>query len=318
MATYKRLGYDVAGVSNYHSIAAHQGVDTLPLYEHGYNLTKRHQLAIGARHVDWFDFPFWQWLSQEQFIIDRVARTADLVALPHPDTREAYDAANLSYLTGYHFIEVINGPFEATVPWDAALSSGHPVWALGNDDTHDTSDPRRTAAAWTMVDAASASAHDVVNALRAGRAYAVERRGDRPGQMDAALSGVTVDASGTVTVAITGAPAVIEFFGQDGAFRATHLGSHSAQYTFTSDDTYLRTVIRTPQTIIFLNPIFRTAQEDLQAPIAIIDPLRTWVLRAGVLATLLVAAVVLWPLRLPARAIKPRAVAVTNSVQETD
>lgn len=318
VATYRRLGYDVAGVSNYHSIFGQQGGETLALYEHGYNLTKRHQLGIGARQVDWFDFPLWQGLSQQQFVIDRVARSSDLVALPHPDTREAYDADNLAYLTGYHLIEVVNGPFESTVPWDIALSSGHPVWALGNDDTHDTTDPRRTAAAWTMIDAASTSAHDVIGALRAGRTYAVERRGDRPGQMDATVSSVTVDAGGTVSVAIAGALAVIEFFGQDGAFRATHLGRHSAQYTFTPEDTYLRTVIRTPRTIIFLNPIFRTNAEGLQPPVSTIDALRTWVFRFGVLTSLLLAVVVLWPVRLPARAIKPRAVAATSSVQETD
>ncbi len=55
--TYRALGYDLAGVSNYHAIAAHDGVDTLPLYEHGYNISKRHQLAIGARRVEWLDFP---------------------------------------------------------------------------------------------------------------------------------------------------------------------------------------------------------------------------------------------------------------------
>lgn len=318
VASYKRLGYDVAGISNYHSIAAHQGVDTLAMYEHGYNLTKRHQLAIGAHHVVWFDFPFWQGLSQQQFILDRVARSGALVALPHPDTREAYDATNLAFLTGYHFIEVVNGPFESTVPWDAALSSGHPVWALGNDDTHDITDPRRTAAAWTMIDAASSSAPDLVSALRAGRAYAVERRGERPGQMDASVSSVTVDAGGTVSVSVTGAPAVIEFFGQDGAFRSTHLGGHSAQYTFTQADTYLRTVIRTPQTIIFLNPIFRTTQEPLQPPLAAIDALRTWRLRVGVLAALLVAFVMLWPVRLPARTTRTRTMAAASSVQELD
>jgi hypothetical protein len=53
---YRAAGYSVPGVSNYHSIAAHHGVDTIPIYEHGYNLGKHHQLAIGAREVEWFYF----------------------------------------------------------------------------------------------------------------------------------------------------------------------------------------------------------------------------------------------------------------------
>ena len=56
----------------------------MPLYEHGYNITKEHQLAIGARRVEWLDFPIWTWLHQKQFILNRVAQTSDLVAINHP------------------------------------------------------------------------------------------------------------------------------------------------------------------------------------------------------------------------------------------
>ena len=69
---YTQRGYAVAGVSNYASIAAFNGIATIPLYEHGYNIPKAHQLAIGARRVVWLDFPFWQTLDQKQFILDRV------------------------------------------------------------------------------------------------------------------------------------------------------------------------------------------------------------------------------------------------------
>ena len=40
-------------------------------------------------------------------------------------------------------MEVINGPFGFEDLWDAALSSGHPVWALANDDIHDLANVRR-------------------------------------------------------------------------------------------------------------------------------------------------------------------------------
>src|SRR5688572_7838581 len=67
---YRSFGYSVAGVSDYHHIAAFDGVATLPIYEHGYNIGKRHQLAIGAREVSWFDFPLGQTRSHQQFVID--------------------------------------------------------------------------------------------------------------------------------------------------------------------------------------------------------------------------------------------------------
>lgn len=155
--TYRALGYDVAGISNYHQIAAIAGVDTLPIYEHGYNIHKRHQLAIGARRVVWFDLPLWQSLSHEQFVIDRVREAADLVAIVHPHTRGAYSVDDLRWLTRYDLLEIVNGPFRSESSWDVALSSGHVVWAIANDDTHDTADVRRTAAGWTMIDAPSAS-----------------------------------------------------------------------------------------------------------------------------------------------------------------
>ena len=113
-----------------------------PLYEHGYNIGKHHQLAIGARKVDWFDFPIWQSRSHLQFIINRVAATADLVAIVHPESRNAYDDADLHELTGYHLIEVFNGKFPHDAAWDAALSSGRAVWGIGNDDNHDLDEPR--------------------------------------------------------------------------------------------------------------------------------------------------------------------------------
>ena len=196
------------------------GRDTLPIYEHGYNISKRHQLAIGARRVAWFDFPLWQGLSHEQLIIDQVGATADLVALAHPGLRDGYTEDNLRSLTGYQLLEVVNGPFDAEEPWDWALSSGHVVWGVANDDSHDTTDPRRTAMAWNMIDAPSTSTPDVVSALREGRAYAVGRTDDEAPTMDAVVTDVKF-AAGTLTVTHDGPPSTLEFVGQNGAIRRT-------------------------------------------------------------------------------------------------
>jgi len=170
---YRSMGYTVAGISDYERIATLHGVPTIPIYEHGYNIGKHHQLAIGAHRVEWFDVPLWQFLSQEQYIIDRVARTADLVAIAHPSFKYAYSLNEMRQLTGYQLLEVVNGSLVADKTWDAALSTGHAVWAIGDDDTHDVNDPKRTAVAWSMIDAPTTSTSDIVSALRAGRTYAV-------------------------------------------------------------------------------------------------------------------------------------------------
>ena len=218
---YKQRGYAVAGVSNYASIAALNGVDTIPLYEHGYNIPKIHQLAIGARSVVWLDFPFWQSLDQKQFIVDRVGAAAELVSLNHPNT--GYVDDDMRNLTGYQLMEIVNGPFPVEDLWDAALSAGHVVWALANDDAHDVTNLRRTFIAWNMIDAPSASAGDVISALRQGRTYAVSLVGDKA---DAELKSVEVGDS-TISIASTGVPATYLFVGLPGQ-RPAHFASGRA------------------------------------------------------------------------------------------
>jgi hypothetical protein len=276
---YKRLGYAVAGVSNYHEIAAHHGVDTIPAYEHGYNIGKHHQLAIGAHRVDWLDFPIWQSRSHLQYIINRVAARSDLVAIVHPESRNAYDDADLHELTGYQLIEVFNGKFPHDSAWDAALSSGRAVWGIGNDDNHDLENHERLGVAWTMINAPSERTPDVVAALKAGRSYAVVRT--NAAAADTIFRSATVDGH-TLTVTVTGEPSTFDFIGQNGAVRRTVDGALTASYRFEPGDTYVRTAIRAPRTTMYLNPVVRY-DGTLPAPAATVDVAKTAVLR-GTLA----------------------------------
>src|SRR5262245_27976324 len=277
---YRDLGYSVPGVSDYQWIAAQHGVATMPIYEHGYNIGKRHQLAIGAHSVQWFDFPLWQSLSHEQYVINRVKSKADLVALAHPATRDAYTTEDLQQLTNYDLIEVVNGPFSVEDAWDAALSTGHAVWAVANDDTHDLTDSRRTAAGWNMVDAPTTSTQDVVGALKASRTYAVLRTGALESANLARLSDVHV-SDNTLTVSVAGAESTFRFVGQNGVVRKTVKNAVSASYEIEPDDTYVRTVITSPQTVLYLNPILRYDGKQLPLLAASVDGVSTWALRGG-------------------------------------
>ncbi len=288
VAEYKRRGYSVAGVSDYQWIAAQHGVDTLPLYEHGYNITKEHQLAIGARRVEWLDFPIWTWLNQKQFVLNRVAQTSDLVAINHPGT--AYTERDFRDLTGYQLIEVVNGPFKFEDVWDAALSSGHAVWALANDDIHDLTNIRRLAIAWNMIDAPAADISDIVIALRHGRTYAVSLVGEKA---DAALASVDVHDQ-TLTVSTAGVPATFVFIGQDGVVRQTADQVMHASYTIQPDDTYIRTVIRTANMVMYLNPIIRYDGGALPLLTAVVNEPLTWLSHVLIVAACVVVPVLLW------------------------
>ena len=278
---YEGIGYDVPGVSNYHLITKVHGPETLPLYEHGYNLAKTHRLVIGAREVSWFDFPLWQSLSHKQRVIDEVLDSAELVALAHPAT--GYTLDDLRRLTGYHAIEIVNGPHPAMPYWDAALSSGHAVWGIANDDTHDIQNNGRFGVAWTMIDAPTSSPADIVAALRAGRSYAVWRSNQNPSAVESALADVSF-SDGTLRVASTGDAATYHFIGQNGTVKKTVRGVKSASYTFTPEDTYIRTMIQTPRTEMFLNPVFRYNGASVESPRATYDLAGTWSMRGAGLA----------------------------------
>ncbi len=288
---YRKRGYSVPGVSDYQWIAAQHGVPTMPLYEHGYNITKEHQLAVGAHRVEWLDFPLWTWRSQKQFMLDRVARTTDLVGINHPGT--AYSDEDLRDLTGYHLIEVVNGPFGFEDLWDAALSSGHPIWAMANDDIHDLTHVRRVGIAWNMIDAPSSETSDIVAALRNGRAYAVSMVGEKA---DAALTGVAV-RDGVLTVSSSGVPATFLFIGQNGVVRKTEDQVMRATYVLDASDTYIRTVIRTPNMVMYVNPIIRCESADPVILTATVNEPLTWLQRTAIAVVCLVVPFKLWKRR---------------------
>ena len=289
VTAYWAAGYQIATVSDYQRIA--DGVDTIPVYEHGFNLGKHHQLAIGARSVSWWDFPLWQGVNQKQFVIDQLRPTTELISLNHPSRLRAYSVDDLRQLAGYELIELANGRFTTEDRWDAALSSGRPAFAIGGDDTHDINDREHMAVAWNMLDAESTSARDVLDALRHGRSYVVVRKVDTPMNSDIALERLTADDR-TMTVTLTGTPAEIAFVGQDGKVRQRSNGL-TASYAFTPADTYIRTNIQTQRTLLYLNPVIRSDSDNDQPamPQAESDGLLTWALRVGIVA---VCGIVAW------------------------
>ena len=282
---YRRRGYAVAAISDYQKIATEAGTDALPAYEHGFNAGKHHQLALGATRVSWFDFPVWQGVDQKQYVIDQVRKSAALVAIAHPSSMSGYSYSEDDFrrLTGYQLIEVINGRFTAENLWDAALSAGHPVWAIGNDDTHDISDPNRFAIAWNTIDAPSKAAADIVAALQAGRSYATLRIGDTDGTEAVTISSVDMHDD-ELTVTTAGPEARFSFVGQNGEVKKVVRDTKRASYAFIDGDSYIRTVVETPARTLYLNPVVRYDGATLPWPSATIDRWLTSFQRGGILA----------------------------------
>jgi len=203
-------------------------------------------------------------------------QSSALVAIAHPGERGAYTPEDFAHLSGYDLLEIVNGPDRYTALWDAALSSGHPVWGLADDDSHDVTDADHTMVAWTMIDAPTTRAGDIIAALRDGRSYAVS---GTAAATEATVDRVTLVGTRLI-VECSGAPTDYTFIGQDGRVLRTAGGGPSAAYDIAATDPYVRAEIGTAHGRIYLNPVVRYDGAGPASPRAVVDPARSWFHRA--------------------------------------
>jgi hypothetical protein len=174
LAKYDTLGYDLACISNYGFVLdSISGNKYLPVYEHGFNWMWVHQLVINEKVAKPFDYPLLQIRSNKQFMIDRLKTEDNLIVLNHPNHKKAYTTRDLKYLNNYDFIEGISEFAGSISQWDVALSSGHAVWALGNDDSHDLSD-NHIGIAWNMINVETDDNTEILESLKEGKSYATK------------------------------------------------------------------------------------------------------------------------------------------------
>lgn len=152
-SVYRQLGYEALALSNYQRIdSLGNGWKHLPCYEHGYNIQKTHQLALGARSVVWLDCVLPQTVFVKQWILDVLRPTAEVLIAAHPAFgRPSYSEHDMTLLSGYDCIEVFNHYRTSLAHWDSALSNGILVWGVGNDDCHDVSSDGETGVCLTLV-----------------------------------------------------------------------------------------------------------------------------------------------------------------------
>jgi hypothetical protein len=260
---YDSLGYDVIGITNYMSVYA-SPVETesyIPMYEHGYNVWKRHHLAIGAREVVWRDYVLFQTISHKQHMLNALRPTTEILTIAHPKFMDGFVPEDFGYLTNYDYVEVLNHYRISLKHWDAALTAGEPVWGMGNDDSHDQRKASETGRYWNMIRAKSASAEDVLSALKEGSTYCVAGEG---GAMDNGVVGVSVRPKG-VLIELEKPANSIRFVGSGGVVRDSVIGAKRAYYRFKPDDPYIRVEVANPKTTFYLNPVYRRG-EDARPP----------------------------------------------------
>ncbi|MCI0652680.1 MAG: hypothetical protein L0Z55_12445 [Planctomycetes bacterium] len=303
---YRARGYDVVGISNYQSIRpAMDGEEIfVPVYEHGYGARYHHQTVIGARRVNWLEYPLYQERRHKQHVLDALRDDGEFLVINHPDRSEAYDLDDMRALTGHHAVEICSRFAEAEAHWDAALTAGRPIWGMASDDCHNVERPTQTEIGWVVVGVGERTSRGVYDALRAGRFASVwAKNHEAPNR----LIQCRLDGD-LLRVCFAEPTEFIRFVGDAGAVRAEFNRTDAAEYRLRAEDTYVRIVAQTRGTRHYMNPVFRHAGEPFPALAAAVRPIATWGTRAaGLLAFALLAWAVLRALRSrrPAIAAEP-------------
>ena len=293
----------MSGVSDYQKINSFNkdSVFYIPAYEHGFGVRKKHQILIGAKEVLWLDYSLFQNLNHKQHILNLLRPNNEIVAIAHPDWESGYSATDLKYLSNYDLMEVLDANWRSVPLWDAALSSGHPVFILADDDAHDIKDPYQIGRCCTFINSSSMQSADIIRSLKYGKAFGAEvymftgetfeEKSQRAKEIPV-LNSVRV-MNDTLHVNVSTQAIEFVFIGQDGKIRKTTQMAMEAWYKILPEDTYIRTEIRFinheggPGTIFYLNPVFRYNGEIPSNTLkSVINWPRTWIFRLFSIPTL--------------------------------
>jgi len=298
--TYKRFGYDAPQISNYQRID-HFFRDSafyIPVYEHGFGIRKKHQILIGSRNVLWLDYSIYQNVHHRQHIINLLRNDNDIIALAHPDWENGYPPDQVKYLSNYDLMEVLDYNWRSEPQWDSALSSGHPVYILSDDDAHDIDQPSQIHRCATYINAQQVNRKNLIQSLKNGNAFGAEiyqmdgESFDRKVELAKeipTLNSVKIKGD-TLWVSVSEKAFKFNFIGQQRQIKKFSHLTNKAWYKFKPEDTYIRTEIvflkkfRFPYvgagTRFLLNPVFRYNGEPPSTILkAEINWPRTWIFR---------------------------------------
>ena len=267
---YDSMGYGFHLISEYQKISDHgKGAPNyITAYEHGLNLPKAHQLVVGSARSVWKDYFFPQTLANRQHMLDLLSADSDnVVVINHPAMRIGYHPTDMKFLYNYDCMEVINSYENSFKYWDTALSNGHMVFIVGNDDTHNAGNRRAVGKFATLLHAPDRTRTQALTSLRTGRTIGVQIPQDttmsflqKIAMLKAAspsLVSVSTDAS-TFRVHFDKSVSEVVVTGQGGQVRWATDSTSIISLPIRPDDTYLRVSYKTVDGIRYhLNPVCR-------------------------------------------------------------
>ena len=279
---YRLFGYDHVGISDYNKVNGYEnGKDPgfIPGYEHGYNVWKTHQVCLGTKKVRRIDYFFYQTLSHKQHMLNKLAEQNRVVAVAHPSFVDgSYNVRDMKYLSNYKILEVLNGFVNSPEHWDMALSNGHLVYLIADDDTHDVLKVNDIALRITYLNAKDNDANQLYDALLSGKAVGIDFDLDRQEKMDHKVERFKRDIpylnsaklnDNDFAVSVSKPIRKAEFIGQNGIVlkEENHTKEDTVfnvSYQIQPSDQYVRTVLTFfDGTTMWLNPITRHESPDI-------------------------------------------------------
>ncbi len=246
---YHEMGYDLACISDYESYSSKE---FLPVYEHGFNISKTHQLVFAPHCVNYFDLPFYQNIDTKQSVLASLSGQDEMVSLNHPQLWSGYTDDDLKKLQGYNTLEIATHSGVFTHAWDIALSSGHPAWLMANDDIHDLNRTDHVGVCWNLVKP-DTSSKNLLDDLKTGKSIGFIGHG---GIQDPIFKSLSV-VSNTYQLNLNYPASTISLIGQDGKELKTVFDVSQLTYKLLPTDTYARAEITTDKSKIYLNPVIR-------------------------------------------------------------
>ncbi|MGB8489427.1 MAG: hypothetical protein WCE64_00065 [Bacteroidales bacterium] len=291
---YRQFGYDIINISNYQNINTFESGNRwyIPVYEHGYQYYKNHQIVLNAKRIRWLDYPFRQTLHNKQLVIDRLKRdTSVIVSIVHPVKRGAYSFSDLKYLANYDCLEIASHEAVYTSYYDTILSTGHPVFLLADDDTHNMTGKNDACQSFNLIKA-DLDKSAILHAIKTGCLVGVKLNRDSCLSDRKKISvlenlpeitGINLNGD-QLTVSLNKPVKSIRFIGQNGAEKKKIINTSGGSYLFGKQDTYIRTEIECLNgAIYFLNPVFRYNGINPDMPLPAPDIPKTWISRIIIL-----------------------------------
>lgn len=286
---YDGLHYDVHVTSDYQKIDSSQKncKGYISGYEHGYNILKTHQLVLGASNVCWKDYLLPQTISNKQNILNKLSspNENDLVVINHPMLRNGYSPHDFTRLTDYSCMEVLNPMCNSSALWDVALSSGKPVFIVGDDDVHNVLDADRVGRMCTWVNVPAINKQNIIHALHTGCSYGMIVGKKSANEIHNGFNAIAAlknfQVNGDTLKAKFSLPAhEISVIGNNGHVLLNAYNADSVTYSLTDNISYARVVAKFDDgTQILLNPVFRYKTAPLQQAAVFVNSTDTFSMR---------------------------------------